>query len=185
MDSASANPVTRRGGDAFTLIELLVVTAIISILTSIAMPHFLEAVTRSNVTRAKGDMKAVANALEMYRVDWKAYPQAVLVFSSRRLRPLTTPSRFLESLPEDPFSESEGRSRTYSYGAMDLRRADRFLLASRGPDRNGNTTPIEFYPGNKPGLFIGELLNFRYMIYSPTNGTISRGDLYQASDATP
>lgn len=176
---------TSDGQGAFTLIELLVVTAIISILTSIAMPHFLEAVTRANVTQSKGDMRSIANALEMYKVDWKAFPQAAVVFGSRRLRPLTTPTRFLNTLPEDPFAESEGRSRTYSYGAMDLRRADRFLLAGRGPDRNGNTSPIEFYPGNRPGLFIDQVPFFHYMIYSPTNGTISRGDLYQASDATP
>jgi len=50
----------------FTLIELLIVIAIILILIAIALPNFLGARIRAQVTRVKGDMKTIANALEMY-----------------------------------------------------------------------------------------------------------------------
>lgn len=53
----------------FTLIELLIVVAIIAILAAIAVPNFLEAQTRSKVSRAKSDMRTVATALEAYAVD--------------------------------------------------------------------------------------------------------------------
>ena len=54
---------------AFTLIELLIVVAIIAILAAIAVPNFLEAQTRSKVSRVKADMRTLATALESYAVD--------------------------------------------------------------------------------------------------------------------
>jgi prepilin-type N-terminal cleavage/methylation domain-containing protein len=59
---------------AFTLIELLIVVAIIAILAAIAVPNFLEAQVRSKVSRAQGDLRTLATALESYKVDWNRYP---------------------------------------------------------------------------------------------------------------
>jgi len=59
---------------AFTLIELLIVVAIIAILAAIAVPNFLEAQTRSKVSRTASDMRSVAVAVEAYRVDNNDYP---------------------------------------------------------------------------------------------------------------
>jgi prepilin-type N-terminal cleavage/methylation domain-containing protein len=53
----------------FTLIELLIVVAIIAILAAIAVPNFLEAQTRSKVSRVKTDMRSLATAIEAYAVD--------------------------------------------------------------------------------------------------------------------
>ena len=60
---------------AFTLIELLIVVAIIAILAAIAVPNFLEAQTRSKVSRAMADQRSVVTALESYRVDFNKYPE--------------------------------------------------------------------------------------------------------------
>ena len=59
---------------AFTLIELLIVVAIIAILAAIALPNFLEAQTRSKVSRAKADMRTLVTAIESYHVDNNLYP---------------------------------------------------------------------------------------------------------------
>jgi prepilin-type N-terminal cleavage/methylation domain-containing protein len=58
----------------FTLIELLIVVAIIAILAAIAVPNFLEAQTRSKVSRIKSDMRSLATAIESYTVDWNHPP---------------------------------------------------------------------------------------------------------------
>ena len=58
----------------FTLIELLIVVAIIAILAAIAVPNFLEARVRSQVSRVKADQRSYGTAIESYYVDWNEYP---------------------------------------------------------------------------------------------------------------
>jgi len=107
----------------FTLIELLIVVAIIAILAAIAVPNFLEAQTRSKVSRVKADMRSTATAIESYYVDWNKYPEAFAAaagpgFSvdaaSRtknprivRLRGVTTPIAYITQVPQDVFSREE------------------------------------------------------------------------------
>lgn len=88
----------------FTLIELLIVVAIIAILAAIAVPNFLEAQTRSKVSRARTDLRSVATALEAYRVDTNNYPPTPYVATSfdggvLRVLPnwLSTPVAYLSS----------------------------------------------------------------------------------------
>jgi len=111
---------------AFTLIELLIVVAIIAILAAIAVPNFLEAQTRSKVSRTKADMRTVATALEAYAVDYNQHPPSWAAqdgsaqsggsdtefgFAAapvnpriQRLAYLTTPVAFITSVLNDPFA---------------------------------------------------------------------------------
>jgi prepilin-type N-terminal cleavage/methylation domain-containing protein len=66
----------------FTLIELLIVVAIIAILAAIAIPNFLAAQTRAKVSRAKGEMKTLATALESYNVDNSCYPDDLICYTA-------------------------------------------------------------------------------------------------------
>ena len=59
------------------LLELLIVVAIVAILAAIAVPNFIEAQTRAKVARVRSDMRAIAAALEAYRVDLTLYPTMI------------------------------------------------------------------------------------------------------------
>jgi prepilin-type N-terminal cleavage/methylation domain-containing protein len=108
----------KRGTRAFTLIELLIVVAIIAILAAIAVPNFLEAQTRSKVSRVMSDMRSIAVAMESYTVDHNRHPMGWSEGVGLGLwnwvpghasnfgpyRHLTTPVAYMSGIPEDPFA---------------------------------------------------------------------------------
>jgi type II secretion system protein G len=103
--------ICRRQG--FTLIELLIVVAIIAILAAIAVPNFLEAQTRSKVSRTLADMRTIRTGLETYYVDNNKYPETDQAISGatagkRSYFRLTTPVAYLTSIPGSPFKEKYG-----------------------------------------------------------------------------
>jgi type II secretion system protein G len=184
-----------RGAPGFTLIELLVVVAIIAILAAIALPNFLEAQTRAKVSRAKADMRTIATAVEVYRVDWNSYPvaQAADRTLEYRYRQITTPVAYITAPPEDPFGDRVSQSftaqplhyRLYDYlsdvdaptGWTFFNRFDgygvkqqvnasiRWFTSSQGPDRSSNLD------GDVPADY--------FVAYDPTNGSLSPGDIYR------
>lgn len=110
---------------AFTLIELLIVVAVLGLLSVIAVPNFLAAYTRTQIARAEADLKALADTLEMYRLDNTSYPYYYLCRWETRASPpvdeygtweqnrfelkvLTTPVAYLSAIPLDSFSPAAG-----------------------------------------------------------------------------
>jgi type II secretory pathway pseudopilin PulG len=108
-----------KAATAFSLIELLTLIAITAILASIAAPNFLESQTRSNISRANADLRAISTALEIYHVETNKYPLSTtgnpaLAYGAGRntngtntptLERLTTPISYLASSQSflDPF----------------------------------------------------------------------------------
>ncbi len=96
----------------FTLIELLIVVAIIAILAAIAVPNFLEAQTRSKISRVLADFRSIRTALESYRIDNPRYPETDtgsedLMIAGVGMIRLTTPMAFMTSIPKTPFKEDK------------------------------------------------------------------------------
>jgi prepilin-type N-terminal cleavage/methylation domain-containing protein len=176
---------------AFTLIELLIVVAIIAILAAIAVPNFLEAQIRAKVSRTKNDLRTIATALEAYHVDCNQYPETYVMPRWERFFPLTTPVSYMSSVPVDLFCMVDDSDNTidwgprhngYKMGATPLEKPSRFAISGNGPDRDEDSIPIKLYPGFTWFVFLGGDPDYRYMVYDPTNGTVSNGDIWRVSD---
>lgn len=189
----------------FTLIELLIVVAIIAILAAIAVPNFLEAQTRSKVSRVKADLRTLTTAIEVYRTDSNTYPLNKFMAAQRStadLAALTTPVAYLSSnVMNDPFASDRvagtyfllGAFGYFNYGRtpasasptvaknwIDLTAYGQYAcngwsLVSWGPDRTGNGAEWS-YIYRKLGGATNDVTSLA-LLYDPTNGTVSSGDI--------
>ncbi len=182
---------------AFTLIELLIVVAIIAILAAIAIPNFLEAQTRSKLSRVRADMRSIALAIEAYSVEHNQIPPVKSTFEGallERLHHLTTPIAYISAVPRDPFvrrrpplyyegSADDPSGATYlyntgqntvGYGDADQELLERkgWSLTSGGPDQQLLFPYFPFAPA-----FLANARHLVY-IYDPTNGTNSPGEIF-------
>jgi prepilin-type N-terminal cleavage/methylation domain-containing protein len=193
---------------AFTLIELLIVVAIIAILAAIAVPNFLEAQARAKVGRAKADMRTAAAALEMYAIDHNAYPTMIEAgftggapFGTPPLNQselkwwyipdaLSTPVAYISSADlQCPFGGNFDKEpyfpgriwRRYGYENIKemIGKADTFpILKPRYPE-----TAIEWSGGWRLQCVGPDKLWNPSLLYDPTNGTISPGDIIRTQKA--
>jgi len=201
--------------NGFTLIELLIVVAIIAILAAIAVPNFLEAQTRSKVARVKSDIRTLAVAEEAYFVDWNSYTfgqggqsGTIAPVYAEGFRCLTTPVAYTSSIPFDVFGQSAisgtrtpplfefgvgqagvgpaGRSFTDVLNATGMP-SNTYELESDGPDHNDDTGGTGTAPatGSYPWPANTSVANLVNAIYDPTNGTVSRGDIFRTGGMVP
>ena len=191
---------------AFTLIELLIVVAIIGILAAIAVPNFLNARLRANVSRTNSDLRALDMAIQSYQVDGNAFPPNWSHLTVDLWR-LTSPVSYIANVDfKDIFKAKQGGTGNavesylyflYKANHADTRMAwinqagqaqystDGFCLSSWGPDRVQGAKQ-----NNDPGgASIGPPIEWVYIrmqsgaadplagVYAPSNGLISPGDI--------
>lgn len=168
----------------FTLIELLIVVAIIAILAAIAIPNFLAAQTRAKVSRVEDEMRAMAIALESYYVDQNDYPYdtwsglinppPVPGVIKTGLSVLTTPVAYMTKLPYDTFRIYDAiwpqDISTYVYYQQGYTVPRTWWNPPAGypPDHDWLWGIWSFGPNRRSDWS---------MIYDPTNGIISNGDI--------
>lgn len=92
----------------FSLIEIMVVVVIMGILASIVVPRIMSRPDEARKVKAKQDILAIQNALDLYKLDNGFYPTTNQGLEALVKKPTTPPvpnhwKAYLKSLPIDPW----------------------------------------------------------------------------------
>ena len=92
----------------FSLIEIMVVVVILGILASIVVPKIISRPDEARAVKAKQDVLAVQNALDLYKLDNGNYPSTDQGLMALVEKPTSNPAprdwkQYLKSLPKDPW----------------------------------------------------------------------------------
>jgi len=108
---------TDKKEEGFTLVEVMVTLVIIGLLTTFVVINVLPAQDRALVQKAKGDIRILEQAMEMYRLDMFDYPEqaagleALIELPSGADEARYRKGGYIKLLPTDPW----GRPYVYRY----------------------------------------------------------------------
>ncbi|HEX8447160.1 MAG TPA: type II secretion system major pseudopilin GspG [Sphingomonas sp.] len=100
----------RDSESGLTLIEMIVVLAIIALVAALIVPNVIGRPDEARVTVARTDLKTIAAALKMYRLDNGDYPSTQQGLAALAQRPTGAPvptnyasEGYLPQVPMDPW----------------------------------------------------------------------------------
>jgi general secretion pathway protein G len=93
----------------FSLIEIMVVVVIMGILAALIVPNIMSRPEQAREVKAKQDILAISNALELYRLDNGFYPSQQQGLQALVTQPQSDPQpsnwrNYLKTLPIDPWN---------------------------------------------------------------------------------
>ena len=108
---------SKKKEDGFTLVEVMVTLVIIGLLTTFVVINVLPAQDKALVQKAKGDIRILEQAMEMYRLDMFDYPEQDAGLDALKELPSGADEAryrkggYIKLLPDDPW----GRPYIYRY----------------------------------------------------------------------
>ncbi|KTD04876.1 type II secretory pathway protein LspG [Legionella geestiana] len=127
----------------FSLIEIMVVVVILGILASIVVPKIISRPDEARVVKARQDVLAIQNALDLYKLDNGFYPSTDQGLQALVEKPTTNPEprdwkQYLKSLPKDPWGHEYLYMNPGEHGDVDI-----FTLGADGqPGGTGTNADI-------------------------------------------
>lgn len=111
----------------FTLLEVMIVVVILGILASIVVPRVMDRPDDARLAKVQTDIRGIASALELYRLDNFAYPTTAQGLEALVRKPTAGPDAknwkqggYLDRLPEDPWGNPYQYLQPGLNGAFDL-----------------------------------------------------------------
>lgn len=109
----------------FSLIEIMVVVVIMGILASIVVPKIMSRPDEARIVKAKQDILAIQNALDLYKLDNGFYPTTNQGLKALVSKPTSPPvpehwEQYLKSLPMDPWGREYLYLQPGQHGDFDI-----------------------------------------------------------------
>jgi len=102
-----------RDARGFTLIEIMVVVVILAVLAALIVPRVMSRPDEARVVAAQQDVRALVQALKLYRLDNQRYPTTEQGLDALVKPPALPPlpanwkaGGYLERLPRDPWGNA-------------------------------------------------------------------------------
>lgn len=128
----------------FTLIEIMVVVVIIGILAMVVVPSIISRPDEARIARARQDVNAIEQALDLYRLDNGYYPSQQQGLEALVTKPTTDPvprnwssGGYLSKLPEDPWGNLYQYHNPGTHGMIDV-----FSYGSAGEQGGENSETV-------------------------------------------
>lgn len=119
------NRMTRQSG--FTLIEVMVVVVILAILAAIVVPRIMSRPEQARTVKARTDIMAIENALEMYKLDNGFYPSTEQGVDALVHKPSGEPvpqswqsGGYIKDAPIDPWGHAYHYAAPGKHGEVDI-----------------------------------------------------------------
>lgn len=139
---------TQKKQRGFTLIEIMVVIVIIALMGGIVGPAIFSKVQQAEETRVAQDIRAIENALKLYRLDNFDYPSQSDGLDALMSQPASARNwrgPYLENVPVDPWDEPY----RYAYPGTHGKEVEVFTLGrdnqqgGEGPDADWGSWNIQ------------------------------------------
>lgn len=122
----------KKNQQGFSLIEIMVVVVILGILASIVVPKILSRPDEARIVKAKQDVLAIQNALDLYKLDNGFYPSTDQGLIALVQAPTSPPTPrdwkiYLKSVPKDPWGRDYLYLNPGQHGEIDV-----FTLGASG-----------------------------------------------------
>lgn len=115
--------VSKAGQNGFTLVEMMVTLFILALLTTVVAINVLPNQDKAMVQKAKADIAVLGQALETYRLDNLAYPDAGAGLQALVTPPASAGGRsegYIRKLPTDPWNRPYQYANPGKNGAYDI-----------------------------------------------------------------
>ncbi|MBP6917732.1 MAG: type II secretion system major pseudopilin GspG [Legionellaceae bacterium] len=109
----------------FSLIEIMVVVVILGILAALVVPKIMNRPDEARKVKAKQDVMAIQNALELYKLDNGFYPSTEQGLNALVTKATTSPTpqnwtHYIQSLPKDPWGNPYNYLNPGRHGDVDV-----------------------------------------------------------------